>query len=104
MGYPPTHRFEDGLRASLEWYVMHLKDPAKRFADMTLLVLCPGQACPGQACPGQALHEALLREGSTRTTPRKSTVCSDTGRRHTRPTYSITFSAWVRSRPRPSRR
>lgn len=28
LGYQPTHRLEDGLRASLEWYVTHLKAPA----------------------------------------------------------------------------
>ena len=27
LGYEPTHRLEDGLRASLDWYVAHLKAP-----------------------------------------------------------------------------
>lgn len=27
LGYQPSHRLEDGLRASLEWYVAHLKTP-----------------------------------------------------------------------------
>ena len=28
LGYRPSHRLEDGLRASLEWYVTHLAAPA----------------------------------------------------------------------------
>jgi UDP-N-acetylglucosamine 4-epimerase len=27
LGYQPTHRLEDGLRASLDWYIAHLKSP-----------------------------------------------------------------------------
>lgn len=30
LGYTPTHRLEDGLRASLEWYIAHLREPERR--------------------------------------------------------------------------